>query len=407
MKFDYQARTSKGEVQSGTVEASSREAAVDILQRHKLIVTNLYSVDEGKGGLASKIELPDFFNKINLRDVSVFSRQLAILFTSEVPLVESLRTLAEQTENPVFKERIFKISDDVDSGTSFSKSIAKYPEIFSTFYVSLVRAGEVSGKLSESLLHLADHYEREYDLMGKIKGAMYYPAFVLVALVITMMIMLIFVIPSLTSILKESGQNLPVITRGIIAMVDFLRSKGWIILILLAAGVSFLLHWRTTPKGKKLWDEYILKAPIFGKILKEICLNRFSENLSTLIKGGLPISKAMEVTADVVGNEIYKDAILEAEAGIRRGEFMSAIFKTKREIIPPLVTQMVLIGEKTGRLPSVLENMAVFYQKEVSRTTENLVSLIEPLLMIVLGFGVGFVVVGVLMPIYQMAGSIF
>lgn len=406
MKFEYQARTPRGEVQSGTVESSSREAAVDILQRHKLIVTKLYSTEE-EGGITFKIDIPFLTKKVNLRDISVFSRQLAILFTSEVPLVESLRTLADQTENSGFKEKIFKISDDVDSGTSFSKSIAKYPEIFSTFYVSMVRAGEVSGKLSESLLYLSDHYEREYDLMGKIKGAMYYPAFVLSALVVVMLIMLIFVIPSLTSILKESGQNLPIITRGIIGFVDFLRTKGWIIAVLLVVAVVFLLRWKKTPKGKKIWDKYLLKFPIYGDILKKICLNRFAENLSTLIKGGLPISKAMEVSADVVGNETYKDTILEAESGIRRGEFMSAIFKMKREIIPPLVTQMILIGEKTGRLPGVLENLSKFYQKEVARTTENLVSLIEPLLMLILGFGVGFVVVGVLMPIYQMAGSIF
>lgn len=406
MRFDYQARTSKGEVQSGTVEASSREAAVDILQKHKLIVTNLYSVGESSG-FAGKIEIPAFFNRINLRDVSVFSRQLAILFTSEVPLVESLRTLSDQTENTGFKEKIIKISDDVDSGTSFSKSIAKYPEIFSTFYVSMIRAGEVSGKLSESLLYLSEHYEREYDLMSKVKGAMYYPAFVLSALLITMTIMLVFVIPALTSILKESGQKLPIVTQAIISMVDFIRTKGWILLILIGVGVGFILRWKNTPNGKKGWDKYILKAPIFGKIFKEICLSRFSENLSTLIKGGLPISKAMEVSADVVGNEMYKEVILEAEAGIRRGEFMSAIFKTKREIIPPLVTQMILIGEKTGRLPSVLENLSKFYQKEVARMTENLVSLVEPLLILILGFGVGFIVVGVLMPIYQMAGSIF
>jgi len=406
MRFDYQARTPRGEIQSGTVEASSREAAVDILQRHKLIVTNLYSVGEGSG-FASKINLPAFFNKISLRDVSVFSRQLAVLFTSEVPLVESLRTLSDQTENTGFKEKIIKISDDVDSGTSFSKSIAKYPEVFSTFYVSMVRAGEVSGKLSESLLYLSEHYEREYDLNSKVKGAMYYPAFVLVALLATMTIMLVFVIPSLTSILKESGQKLPIITQGIIAMVDFIRTKGWIIVILFAAGIVFILRWKATPKGKKIWDKYILKAPIFGKILREICLNRFAENLSTLINGGLPISKAMEVSADVVGNETYKEVILEAEAGIRRGEFMSAIFKMRKDIIPPLVTQMILIGEKTGRLPGVLENLAKFYQKEVARMTENLVSLVEPLLILILGFGVGFIVVGVLMPIYQMAGSIF
>ncbi len=405
MKFEYQARTPKGEIQSGTVETSSYEAAVDILQRHKLIVTHVRSVEESRG-LVGKLDIPFLIKKVSLKDVSIFSRQLAVLFSSEVPLVESLRTMGNQMDNVRFKEKIFKIADDVDSGTAFSKALSKYPEVFSTLYVSMIRAGEVSGKLSESLEYLANHYEREYDMTGKIKGAMYYPAFIFFTLVVVMTLMLIFVIPALTKVLEESGQKLPAITRAIMALTNFLRSRGWILLILFGIGFVFFLHWRKGPKGKKIWDKYILKAPIFGGILKKICLSRFSGNLSTLIKGGLPISRAMEVTADVVGNNTYKDIILEAEEGIRRGEFISASFKMKEEI-PPLVTQMIIVGEKTGKLPAVLENLAQFYQKEVDRMTENLVSLIEPLMIMVLGLAVGFVVVGIIMPIYQLAGSVF
>lgn len=405
MKFEYVARTSRGEVQSGTVETSSYEAAVEILQRHKLIVTSLRSVEEGKG-LIERIEIPLFFKKVNLRDVSIFSRQLSILFASEVPLVEALRTMGNQTDKDVFKEKIFKIADDVDSGTAFSKAIAKYSEVFSAFYISLIRAGEISGKLSESLEYLADHFEREYNIMGKIKGAMYYPAFIFFALILVMIIMLVFVIPAVTSVLEESGRDLPLITRGIMALVNFLRTKGLILLAIFIIGLVYFFRWKSKPKGKKIWDKCILKAPIFGDIFTKICLSRFSSNLSTLIKGGLPISRAMEVTADVVGNETYKDIILEAEEGIRRGEFISATFKMKKEM-PPLVSQMILIGEKTGKLPAVLENLSVFYQKEVERMTENLVSLIEPLLILILGIGVGLIVVGVIMPIYQLAGAVF
>ncbi len=405
MKFEYQARTPKGEIQSGTVETSSYEAAVDILQRHKLIVTNLRSVEESRGFIG-KVEIPLFIKRVSLRDVSVFSRQLATLFSSEVPLVESLRTMGNQVDNPRFKEKILKISDDVDSGTAFSKALSKYPEIFSTLYISMIRAGEVSGKLSETLEYLANHYEREYDLMGKIKGAMYYPAFIFVSLIVVMILMLVFVIPSLTKVLEESGQNLPMSTRVIVSVTNFLRLRGWILLILLSIGFVFFLRWKKGKKGKKIWDRYMLMIPVFGKIFREISLSRFSGNLSTLIRGGLPISRAMEVTADVVGNETYKDIILEAEEGIRRGEFMSATFKMRKEV-PPLVTQMILVGEKTGKLSFVLENLAKFYQKEVDRMTENLVSLVEPLMIIVLGLAVGFVVVGIIMPIYQLAGSVF
>jgi len=405
MKFEYIARTPKGEIQSGTVETSSYEAAVEILQRHKLIVTSLRSVEEKKG-MIGEFRIPLPFKRINLRDISIFSRQLAILFSSEVPLVEALRTMGNQTEKAAFKEKIFKIADDVDSGTAFSKAIAKYPEVFSTFYVNLIRAGEVSGKLSESLEHLADHHERQYEMMGKIKGAMYYPAFIFVALILAVAIMFIFVIPAITSILVESQQSLPVITRAIIGLTNFLRQWGWILFSLLAVGLVFFLRWRSGPKGRKIWDKYIIRLPILGKIFIKIALSRFSSNLSTLIKGGLPISRAMEITAEVVGNETYKEIILEAEEGIRRGEFISATFKMKKEI-PPLVTQMILIGEKTGKLPAVLENLSQFYQKEVERITENLVNLIEPIMILVIGVGVGFIVVGVIMPIYQIAGTVF
>ncbi len=251
MKFEYQARTPKGEIQSGTVETSSYEAAVDILQRHKLIVTNLRSVEESRGFIG-KVEIPLFIKRVSLRDVSVFSRQLATLFSSEVPLVESLRTMGNQVDNPRFKEKILKISDDVDSGTAFSKALSKYPEIFSTLYISMIRAGEVSGKLSETLEYLANHYEREYDLMGKIKGAMYYPAFIFVSLIVVMILMLVFVISSLTKGLEESGQNLPMSTRVIVSVTNFLRLRGWILLILLSIGFVFFLRWKKGKKGKKI-----------------------------------------------------------------------------------------------------------------------------------------------------------
>ncbi|PIS35766.1 MAG: hypothetical protein COT36_00880 [Parcubacteria group bacterium CG08_land_8_20_14_0_20_38_56] len=405
MKFEYQARTPKGTVQSGIVEVSSQEAAIDILQRHNLIVTSLREIEEAPS-FFKKLEIPLITKKVSLRDVSIFSRQLAILFVSEVPLVESLRTMGNQVGNSRFREKIFKISDNVESGTAFSKALSKYPEIFSSFYVSMIRAGELSGKLSESLSYLADHYESEYDIMSKVKGSMYYPAFIFCALIIVMTIMLLFVIPALTSVLEESGQGLPTVTRIIMAFTMFLRSWGWILFIFLAGGIVFFLYWKATAKGKKIWDKFILKVPVFGELFKKISLARFSENLSTLITGGLPISKSMEVAADVVGNETYRDIILKAEAGIRRGEFMSSIFKMEKEM-PPLITQMILIGEKTGKLPAVLKNSAEFYKKEVTRMTDNLVSLVEPLMILVLGAAVGFIVVGIIMPIYQMAGTVF
>ena len=399
MKFNYQARTKEGEVQMGTIEAPNREVAASLLQKQGFYLTFLEEAEK-KPFYARKIKL---FEKVSRKDIVIFSRQLSILFKSQVPLLESLRTLARQAKDP-FKEKIVKISEEIEGGSSLSNALALYPEIFSTLYVSMVKSGEVSGKLSEVLTYLADHLERDYELNSKLKGAMIYPIFILGVLFLVGLVMIYYVLPQLTGILKEIGGNLPLLTKVIIAFSDFLRTKGYLIFIPLILVILYIQRYIKTKEGKKVFDEISLKVPVLGSFLKMTSLARFAGNLSTLISGGLPIVKALEVTEGVVGNTLYKEMIFETMEAVRRGETISSVLGKYPEIVPPLVTQMAIVGERTGQLDNALENIVDFYQKEVERGVDRLISLIEPILLIFLGSIVGIFVSAILLPIYNIGG---
>jgi len=400
MKFNYQARTKEGELQSGVVEASSKEAALNLLEKYGFYVTALE--EKPLPFYAKRLTL---FEMVGKKDLVLFFRQLAVMFRSKVPLVESLDTLATQTKKSSFKEKLFKIREEVEGGTSFSLALSHFPKLFSTFLVAVIKAGESSGKLSESLDYLANHLEREYDLASKIKGAMTYPIFILfIALIIGSLIMF-FVLPQLTAILKESGQQLPAITKFIIGLSDFLRARG-LILILVFLGLIFsLIGYIRTKTGKKIFDRICLELPILGEFFKKIYLSRIAENLSTLISAGLPITRSLEISGEVVGNEIYKEIILKTQTEVKKGEAISTVLSNYPEVFPPIFTQMTLVGEKTGTLDSTLVHLVNFYQKEIERTIDSLVNLIEPILIVCLGLAVAVFAIAVITPVYQMMGK--
>ena len=401
MEFSYTARNKEGEIQTGTITAASEEAAAALLQKLGLFVTVLEEIVE-KTLYAKKFRL---FSRISKKEVVLFSRQLSILVSSEVPLVEALRTLSLQVKNPEFKEKIISISEDVGGGTAFSHALSHYPKIFSTFFVSLVKSGESTGKLSQVLSYLAEHLEREHYLNSKIKGAMIYPAFILFTIFCVLVIMVVFVLPQLIGVLKESGAQLPMMTRILISFVNFFRSWGWLIFIVLFSGAIFFWRWISSSKGKEVFDKYSISMPLLGNFLKMVYLSRFAENLSTLISGGLPIIKALEISGEVVGNTVYKEIILKTREEVRKGESISSVLSASPKQIPPLFTQMTVVGEKTGRLDSILIQIADFYRKEVDVAVASLLSLIEPVLIVFLGVGVGIFVASVLIPLYSIAGA--
>jgi len=401
MKFNYQARTKSGEIQSGTIEASSKEAALSLLHKYDLYVT---FIEKARALFwEKKIAI---FERITSKEVVMFSRQLSIMFRSQVSLIEALQTLAEQTKNQNFKEKILKISQEVEGGAPFSKALALYPHIFSSFYVSIVKSGESSGNLSESLDYLAKHLEREYRLLSGVRGAMIYPIFIIVVMFIVLIAMVIFVFPHFTEILTQSQIELPLVTKIVLAFFEFLRTRGWILFGGIVGLAVFLWRYSKSPQGRKILDKFFLGLPLIGSFFKKIYLTRFAENLSTLISGGLPIVKSLEITGDIVENSVYQKIILKTKEEVKKGRTISSVLSGYPDTFSPLVVQMVLVGEKTGTLEKTLEDIATFYQQEVERGIDNLLSILEPVLIVFLGLVVGFVVMAVFIPMYQMMGGI-
>jgi type IV pilus assembly protein PilC len=398
MKFNYLARTKEGQIQKGIVEASSEEAVLTILQKYDLYVTALEKVKDAPI-YARQIRL---FQGISEKEIVIFARQLSILFKSQVPIVEALVSISHQMQKQEFKEKISRITEEVEGGATLSTAFALFPKIFSPFFISMMKSGEASGKLSEALDYLADHLEQEYNFKGKLKGAMIYPILVTFIFVAVLVLLIYFVLPPLMEILKESStQELPLTTKMIMAFSDFAKQWGWTVLLALAGIIFFVLRYKATPEGKDFFDRNFLKLPIIGPLLRKIYLSRFAENISTLISGGIPIANALDISADVVGNNVYKKIIFDTRDGVRRGETISSVLSQHPAEFSPLFVQMTIVGEKTGRMETALLNVVSFYQKEVDRSIDSLIGLIEPTMLVVMGVGVAFLMVSIMLPIYQ------
>jgi len=397
MKFFYQARSKTGKIQAGTVEASDRDSAFELLKSRGLYVTSLEKAITPV--YAKKIKL---FERVSNKEIVAFSRQLAIMFKSKVPIVETFRTLAQQTKNDTFREKILKIAEEVEGGTSLSQALSMFPKLFSPFYINMVKSGEASGKLTDVFLYLADYLERESAFRSKIKGAMIYPLFILFVFVVVFAVVVVYVIPQLTAVLEETGKELPWITLQVMGLSNFMRTKGWIILIVLAAAIFGIYRLLKTKKGKAAFDQYVLRMPILKGFLKKLYLSRFALNLSTLISGGLPIAQSLEITGEVVGNTVYRNIILETKEEVRKGETISSVLNKHSKYISPFFFQMVSVGEKTGTLDSSLANAVDFYQDDVERALEGFVKILEPLFIIILGLIVAGLLGAVLMPLYSM-----
>ncbi len=402
MKFNYQARNREGEVITGAVEASSRDGALQIIERDGFFVTFL---EEVKGSLlyGRKIQL---FGRVSLKEVMLFSRQLAIMFKAQVSLVESLEAIGTQTRSQTFRETIYRIVAEVEGGTAFSLALSRYPRMFSSFYISMVKRGEALGTLSEVLLYLADYLEREYELKSKLRSAMIYPVLVVFVAIAVVLLLLLVVVPNIAPILKESGVELPAATKFSLALSDFVRTRWWLIPgVVLAVAFGFF-RLITTSQGKKFLGDAFLKTPLLSTFLKTVYLSRFGENLATLIAGGVPLVQALDITREIVGNQQYQRIIVEAKEEVEGGTAISAVLKKYPSEFPPIFTQMVAVGEKSGNLEGTLQSIVEFYRKEVERSVEAFLAIIEPLMIIILGVFVGGLMVSILLPLYQVTGTI-
>jgi type IV pilus assembly protein PilC len=401
MRFRYQARTKEGLIQTGIVEASSETRAASLLQEQGLYVT-LLEEEKAQPFYTREIEI---FGRVSRKDIVMFSRQLSLLLKSGVTLVEALKTLASQSEKPKLRQILLKLSSDVEGGTYFSEALLKFPKQFSLLYINMVKSGEASGRLSETLSYLADHLEREYNLLAKVKGAMLYPFFIILVFLFVLGVFVFFVLPQFGRVLAQMGVEMPVLTRAIFAGGNFVKSWWWIFLLGLTGLGVFLWKYFETKEGKELLARTTLKIPVLSQVLRKIYLARLTENLSTLVAGGLPIIQSLEITSGVIGNKIYEDIILEIRDRVRRGESISAAFEQYSEEIPLLIVQMVRVGEKTGRLDESLMSVADFYEAQVNRLIDNLVDIIQPILILLLGGLVGLLMLAVFLPIYKSVGS--
>jgi len=395
--FKYKALDRQKETKEGLIEAVNEDTAAEILREKGFTVVSIKEeAAKGKG--------ITILNRVKTKDLVIFSRQFAVMISASVPVVQTIKILVEQTVNIKLKVVLSEIADEVNSGSKLSDALAKRPKIFSNFYVSVIRSGETTGKLDEVLNYLADEMEKDYDMMSKIKGAMIYPAFVLFGLGVVGVIMMTFVVPKLTGILTETGAELPIATRILIATSSFMSNYWWLILILLVVFIASLRFYISRPQGRKQLDFIILKVPIFGKLFQRIYLVRFTRSMNTLIVGGITISNSLKVAAEVVGNKIYQQLIEETVKEVEDGKSISSVFIKSKEI-PTMVSQMMGIGEKTGKLDVILTRITEFYSREISNIVANLMTLMEPLIMVVMGVAVGIMVAAIILPMYNLASQ--
>ncbi len=325
---------------------------------------------------------------------------------SRVPITQSLKSLAIQAKNPVFKEKILKISQLVEEGAPLSEAFNTFPEIFNVFYISLIKTGEASGKISESLDYLSDHLEREHDISSQIIGSTIYPLFVILILFIVVAMVIFFVMPRIVDLLAETSAKPPFFTQLMINFYGFLGNYGWILLVGFFFLVLFIIYYFTTKEGKKRYDQMSLKIPIVSGFLKKIFLIRFAESISTLIGAGLSINNALKITRDTVGSHVYKDILTETDEKVSQGEKISSVLVKYPDYVPPFVVQMVQVGEETGTLDANLMEIVNFYNKEVKRAVETFTALLEPILIIFLGLIVAFLAISIIEPLYGALGTI-
>ena len=402
MKYIYQARSKEGKVETGTVEASSKETAALLLQKYNIFVTSI----KEQSPLILRTENIRFLNKVSKKDLAIFSRQLAVMVESRVPITQSLKSLAVQIKNPSFKEKISKVSQLVEEGIPLSEAFAAFPEIFNIFYVSMIKTGEASGKISESLYYLSNHLEREHDLQAQITSALIYPIFVLAVLFAVVPMVIFFVMPRLVDLLKQTTAKPPMFTQLMIDFYGFLGSSGWIIMVGFIILALFVAYYFTTKEGRKRYDQLSLKIPFFGSFLKKIFLSQFAENISTLIGAGLSINNALKITTNTIGNDVYRKILAETDERVSEGERISAVMVKYPEYVAPFVIQMIQVGEETGTLDKNLMEIVNFYNKEVKRAVDTFTVMLEPILIIFLGIVVALLAISVISPLYGALGTV-
>lgn len=398
--FNYNAIDETGREVKGTIEAVNEDVAISAVQRRGLVIVSLEAADtvpffeRGLGGLRG----------VSNRDIVILSRQISTLFQAQVSALKVFSLLAEEAENEKLRDALSEIATDLQGGNSISKALEKHPKIFSRFYVSMVRVGEETGRLEEIFGHLADYLDRTYEVAAKARNALIYPAFVIVTFIAVMILMLTTVIPKLSVIIVDSGQDIPLYTKGVIGLSNFFVEYGILLLIFVIVGAFVLWRYARTERGKLNLARLKIELPYLGGLYRKLYLSRIADNMHTMLTSGIPMVRALEDTSTVVGNVLYEGIMKDAATAIRGGSTVADALGGYAEI-PGIMVQMVRIGEETGELGNILNTLATFYRREVSTAVDTLVDLIEPVMIVLLGIGVGTLLAAVLIPIYNISSS--
>lgn len=398
MLFTYKAVTKEGGETSGNIEAQNQDSAINALQRSGLVVVSVRDSDK-RGLFETDVNI---FQRVSVKEISIISRQIATLLDAHVPVLKTFRLIATEAENPLITKKFTEISDDIQNGVPISGAFLKHPSLFSDFYINMVIGGEESGKLSETFDALADYLERSYELMSKARGALIYPSFVIFTFIIVMVLMLTLVIPKLSDVITQGGQEVPFYTTVVIKTSYILVNYGVFVLMVIVAGIFFV--WRYT-RGTAFLAHLKLWFPVVGNLYRMLYLSRITDNMHVMLSNGISMVRSIEITAKVVDNQIYQDILSKAVIAVKGGAPLSVTLMGHPEI-PNVMIQMIKVGEETGELGNILEKLSLLYQREVTNAINTVISMIEPVMIVALGIGVGGVLASVLIPIYQIAGNV-
>src|SRR5262245_58985062 len=393
--FVWRGRTLAGEAQSGEIEVGKQEDALDVLRKRKIMVTSLRNKS---GGFA----LPKFGGPgVGTKDLAIFTRQFATMISAGLPLVQCLDILAKQTSKPSFSRIISEVTREVEAGSTLSDALGRHRNVFDDLFRNMVAAGEAGGVLDEILLRLATYIEKADALKRKIQGAMVYPAVVLTVALGATTFMLIFIIPTFAKMFSDFGGELPLPTKIVLLLSNILQGYWWAMLLAIVGGAVSFNRYYATENGKRTVDAAMLKLPVLGDVLMKGAVARFTRTLGTLIASGVPILAGLEITARTAGNKIISEAIMTARASIREGETVAAPLKASG-VFPPMVVQMISVGEQTGALDEMLTKIAVFYEAEVDTAVDTLTSIIEPVMIVIMGGIVGGMVIAMYLPMFKL-----
>lgn len=397
-EFVYTAKDIQGDSHEGSVQSSDEHSAAIILRKKGLIVITLKPKEDQSNRFLGK-----FFNRVSFSDIVVMTRQLATMISSGLVLSDAIDILEDQASNKVLKRALTDVSQDIKGGLTLAQALGRHPNIFPKLYVNLIKSGEASGKLDQVLLQLADGLEKDREFKARVKGAMIYPAVVLSMMGVVIIIMMTFVIPKLVSLYSESTIELPLPTKILIASSNFFVNFWWLVILLVVGTIFAIRRWNKTEEGHLFLGKLILKTPIIGKIVTNVTLTNFNRTFGLLTSAGIPLLEAIGIVSDLMDNPVFKRELKQAYAGVEKGLPLSSLLTA--EIFPKIVGHMVKVGEETGKVDDVFFKLASYFESESDHMVKNLTVAIEPIVIIILGIGVAFLVISIILPIYKLTTS--